>query len=162
MCKKFDGWPREKGYFDESRVALSVYAGGRQLILAFGCAWRDGKDQTKKDLKVLFFIFFFLFFSFFSFFLFFGRIRLYPSSVGAFGATASVSSFLRIAASIKYMGTVGLHLVWTHFFDDYTAVCTETAAQEVTFCVESLLKLLGIKFVQRAPRPLTSHKCLRH
>ena len=69
-----------------------------------------------------------------------------------FGATSSVSSFLRIAASIKYVGTVGLRLVWTHFFDDYPAVCEKAAADAVTCCVESLLKLLGVTFAATGPK----------
>ena len=81
-----------------------------------------------------------------------GDVRFFAVQSLPFGATASVSSFLRIAASIKYIGTVGLHLVWTNFFDDYTAVCTEMAAPEVTFCVESLLKLLGVKFATTGPK----------
>ena len=36
MGKKVNGRPREKGYFDESGVALPVYSGGRQFILVFG------------------------------------------------------------------------------------------------------------------------------
>ena len=40
-------WPREghkKSYFDGSGVALPVDSGGKQFILTFGWAWRDGKD----------------------------------------------------------------------------------------------------------------------
>ena len=33
MGKEVDGRPREKGYFDESGVALPVYSGSRQFIL---------------------------------------------------------------------------------------------------------------------------------
>ena len=39
-----------------------------------------------------------------------GDVRFFAVQSLPFGATASVSSFLRIAASIKYIGTVGLHL----------------------------------------------------
>ena len=81
-----------------------------------------------------------------------GDVKFFAVQSLPFGATASVSSFLRIAASIKYIGTVGLRLVWTNFFDDYTAVCAEGAAPEVTFCVESLLKLLGVKFAATGPK----------
>ena len=81
-----------------------------------------------------------------------GDVRFFAVQSLPFGATASVSSFLRIAASIKYIGTVGLRLVWTNFFDDYTAVCLEATAPEVTFCVESLLKLLGVKFAATGPK----------
>ena len=81
-----------------------------------------------------------------------GDVNFFAVQSLPFGATASVSSFLRIAASIKYIGTVGLSLVWTNFFDDYTAVCAEAAADEVTFCVESLLKLLGVTFAATGPK----------
>ena len=81
-----------------------------------------------------------------------GGVKFFAVQSLPFGATASVSSFLRIAASIKYIGTVGLCLVWTNFFDDYTAICEETAADEVTFCVESLLKLLGVTFAATGPK----------
>ena len=47
---------------------------------------------------------------------------------------------------------MGLRLVWTHFFDDYTAVCEKAAADAVTFCVESLLKLLGVTFATTGPK----------
>ena len=81
-----------------------------------------------------------------------GDVRFFAVQSLPFGATASVSSFLRIAASIKFIGTVGLRLVWTNFFDDYTALCTESSAAEVTFCVEALLKLLGVKFAATGPK----------
>ena len=81
-----------------------------------------------------------------------GGVRFFAVQSLPFGATASVSAFLRIAASIKYIGTVGLQLIWTNFFDDYTALCTRQSAQEVTFCVESLLKLLGVKFAETGPK----------
>ena len=35
MGKKVNGRPREKGYFDESGVALPVYSSSRQFILVF-------------------------------------------------------------------------------------------------------------------------------
>ena len=63
-----------------------------------------------------------------------------------------MSSFLRIAASVKFIGTVGLRLVWTNFFDDYTAISTPETAQEVTFCVESLPKVLGVRFAGTGPK----------
>ena len=62
-----------------------------------------------------------------------GGVRFFAVQSLPFGATASVSSFLRLAASIKFLGTVGLRLVWTNFFDDCTAICTEQSAEEVTF-----------------------------
>ena len=81
-----------------------------------------------------------------------GGVKFFAVQSLPFGATASVSSFLRIAASIKFIGTVGLWLIWTNFFDDYTALCTRQTAQEVTFCVESLLRLLGVKYAETGPK----------
>ena len=81
-----------------------------------------------------------------------GDVRFFAVQSLPFGATASFSSVLRIAASVKYMGTVGLCLVWTNFFDDYTAICTEVADAEVTSCMESLLKLLGVKLAATGPK----------
>ena len=81
-----------------------------------------------------------------------GGVKFFAVQSLPFGATASVSSFLRIAASIKFIGTVGLRLIWTNFFDDYTALCTRQTAQEVTFCVESLLRLLGVKYAETGPK----------
>ena len=81
-----------------------------------------------------------------------GGVRFFSVQSLPFGATASVSSFLRIAASIKFIGTAGLSLVWTNFFDDYTAICTPETTREVTFCVEALLKLLGVQFAATGPK----------
>ena len=53
---------------------------------------------------------------------------------------------------MKFTGTAGLRLVWTNFFDDYTAISTPETAQEVTFCVESLLKVLGVRFGGTGPK----------
>ena len=81
-----------------------------------------------------------------------GGVKFFAVQSLPFGATASVSSFLRIAASIKYIGTVGLKLIWTNFFDDYTALCTRQSAREVTFCVEAVLRLLGVRFAEMGPK----------
>jgi len=81
-----------------------------------------------------------------------GGVKYFAVQSLPFGATASVSSFLRIAASIKFIGAVGLSLIWTNFSDDYTALCTRQSAQEVTFCVESLLRLLGVKYAETGPK----------
>ena len=80
------------------------------------------------------------------------RCKVFCSAVIAVWRDSAVSSFLRLAASIKFLGTVGLQLVWTNFFDDYIAICTEQSAEEVTFCVEALLKLLGVKFAEAGPK----------
>ena len=63
-----------------------------------------------------------------------------------FGATASVSAFLRLSASIAFIGVVALKICWTVFFDDYSVVCPRKQAKEVGFFIESLFKLLGVQY----------------
>ena len=65
-----------------------------------------------------------------------------------FGAVGSVASFLRISAAIAFVGTLGLRVLWTVYFDDYSTVCLKEEAEQVTFFVHSLFKLLGIWFAE--------------
>ena len=62
-----------------------------------------------------------------------------------FGATGSVSAFLRISSAIHF---IGLHMgvLWTAFFDDFTAICPSEDQENVTYAVHCLFKLLGIDF----------------
>ena len=48
-----------------------------------------------------------------------------------FGATASVSAFLRLSASIAFIGVVASKICWTVFFDDYSVVCPRKQAKPV-------------------------------
>ena len=63
-----------------------------------------------------------------------------------FGATGSVSAFLRISAALAYVGLKGLSLPWTAFFDDFTTLTTDAMKDNTTFYAESLFRLLGITF----------------
>ena len=65
-----------------------------------------------------------------------------------FGATGSVSSFLRISASLTFIGVTALQILWTNFFDDYTCVCADGEEDNVSFYIESLFRLLGIWFAE--------------
>ena len=65
-----------------------------------------------------------------------------------FGATKSVYSFLRVIHSVWYIGTVALHIPWSHFFDDFVVVSRETLATNTGQTVEMLFKLLGWKFAE--------------
>eukprot|EP00438_Fugacium_kawagutii_P013576 Skav234780 [mRNA] locus=scaffold2396:605776:607581:- [translate_table: standard] len=69
-----------------------------------------------------------------------------------FGATASVGAFLRVSSAITYLGRVGLRLVWTNFFDDYTAVCKTGQEESTAFFVESLFVLLGFAYAKDGPK----------
>ena len=63
-----------------------------------------------------------------------------------FGATGSVAAFLRIAASISYIAIVGLEIILTNFFDDFTVVCEEGECKSVDFYLTGLFKLLGLEY----------------
>ena len=63
-----------------------------------------------------------------------------------FGATGSVSAFLRVSAALAYVGLKGLSLPWTAFFDDFTTLTTGAMKDNTTFYAESLFRLLGITF----------------
>lgn len=65
-----------------------------------------------------------------------------------FKATASVAAFLRIAASLTYIGLYALDVVWTNFFDDYIVICSEAEKQNVEFYITSLFRLLGIAYAE--------------
>eukprot|EP00435_Cladocopium_sp_Y103_P072300 s179_g39.t2 len=69
-------------------------------------------------------------------------------NVGAlpFGAVGSVSAFLRISSCLSFIGTVGLSIIWTAFFDDFTAVCDEHETENLTFCAGALFRMLGVWF----------------
>ena len=63
-----------------------------------------------------------------------------------FGATGSVTSFLRVSNALARIGHHGLDLIWSAFFDDYTAICTDTEEDNVTFYIEALFRMLGFDF----------------
>ncbi len=65
-----------------------------------------------------------------------------------FGATGSVTSFLRVAMAVWFLGVRCLDLVWTCFFDDYTLLSQESSSASASFAAESLFKLLGIQYAQ--------------
>ena len=75
-----------------------------------------------------------------------GGHGLFGATALPFGATGSVTSFLRVSNAIAHIGHVGLDIVWSAFFDDYTAICTESEEDNVTFYIESLFRMLGIDF----------------
>ena len=63
-----------------------------------------------------------------------------------FGATGSVVAFLRIAAALSFIGTRGLLICWSIFFDDFTAVAPEKVAGNTQLYIEFLFRLLGVNF----------------
>ena len=75
-------------------------------------------------------------------------------SVGAlpFGATGSVASFLRIAASVSFIAMTGLDIVLTNFFDDFTVICSEHEATNVDFYLTGLFKILGLSYASEGDK----------
>ena len=68
------------------------------------------------------------------------------------GATGSVAAFLRISAAIAYVGTKGLSIPWSVFFDDYIALSPKGLEADTTFYAEALFKLLGINFASEGSK----------
>ena len=77
-----------------------------------------------------------------------GGVGFFSAVALPFGATGSVSSFLRVSASLTFIGVVALQILWTNFFDDYTCVCADGEEDNVSFYIESLFRLLGIWFAE--------------
>ena len=82
------------------------------------------------------------------------EVKYYNVLALPFGATGSVVAFLRVAASLAYIGTKGLLLCWSSFFDDFTAIAPERLVENTQFYVEALFRLLGVDYAaegEKAP-----------
>ena len=75
-----------------------------------------------------------------------GGVKKFSVNALPFGATGSVAAFLRIAASVSYIATVGLEIILTNFFDDFTVVCEEKEIESVDFYLTGLFKILGLDY----------------
>ena len=51
------------------------------------------------------------------------RPALFKMKTMPFGATASVSAFLRLSQAIKMVGIALGGLVWSAFYDDFVCIC---------------------------------------
>eukprot|EP00434_Breviolum_minutum_P036682 symbB.v1.2.032515.t1/scaffold3913.1/size48432/3 len=80
------------------------------------------------------------------------RVALLGVNALPFGATGSVSSFLRISIAIWFLGVQRLSLAWTAFFDDFTLISRQETSNSASFAAEALFKLLGIKFAQEGSK----------
>ena len=52
-----------------------------------------------------------------------------------FGASRSVYSFLRVAHSLWWLGSVALHFIWSSFFDDFVTLARKSESQAVDIAV---------------------------
>ena len=78
-----------------------------------------------------------------------------------FGATGSVSAFLRISSAIAFIGSKGLCIPWSVFFDDYTALSPSGLELDTTFYAEALFKLLGINFASEGSKAPPFSDCFK-
>ena len=69
-----------------------------------------------------------------------------------FGATGSVSAFLRVSLAIWFIGVRALGLCWTAFFDDYTLLSRKCLAKRSGSAAELLFDLLGIDFAREGKK----------
>ena len=69
-----------------------------------------------------------------------------------FGAAGSVSAFLRISTALWFIGTVGLKLCWTVFYDDYTVICKKRMSHGTGIAAEALFDLFGMWFAKEGTK----------
>ena len=81
-----------------------------------------------------------------------GEVRKFSINALPFGATGSVAAFLRIAASVSYIALVGLQVVLTNFFDDFTVVCDAEECKSVDFYLTGLFRLLGLEYASEGDK----------
>ena len=65
-----------------------------------------------------------------------------------FGASGSVSAFLRISMALWFIGTVGLKLCWTVFYDDFTVICKGRLCHGTGIAAAALFDLFGMWFAK--------------
>ena len=69
-----------------------------------------------------------------------------------FGATGSVSGFLRVSMFLWFIGLVGLRLAWTCFYDDYTMISRSDCANNAAWSAECLFDLLGVLYAKEGKK----------
>ncbi len=74
-----------------------------------------------------------------------GSVETFAVSALPFGATGSVASFLRIAASISCIAMVGLDIILVNLLNDFTVVCADHEIKNVDFYLTGLFKLLSLQ-----------------
>ena len=72
-----------------------------------------------------------------------GRPALFKMETLPFGATASVSAFLRVSQAIKILGITCGNLVWSSFYDDFVCVCREGTEEQTDRMIRLVFKSLG-------------------
>ena len=75
-----------------------------------------------------------------------------------FSATGSVSGFPQVSMFLWYLGTVGLKLAWTSFYDNYTMISQVDCAMNAAWSAECLFDLLGIVFAKEGKKATSFDK----
>ena len=69
-----------------------------------------------------------------------------------FGASGSVSAFLRISMALWFVGMAGLRLCWTVFYDDFTVICKQRMAHGTSIAAEALFDLFGMWYAKEGSK----------
>ena len=69
--------------------------------------------------------------------------RIFSMRALPFGASRSVYSFLRVAHSLWWLGSMALHFVWSSFFDDFVTLARKDEAAALDLAIAQFFKLLG-------------------
>lgn len=72
-----------------------------------------------------------------------GRVKYFHPDSMPFGATASVSAFLRISVALKLIGLYHCSILWTSFYDDYICVCKKGDERPTSVMIQSIFESLG-------------------
>ena len=72
-----------------------------------------------------------------------GAPALFRMETLPFGATGSVSAFLRVSQAIKVIGITYGNLVWSSFYDGFVCVCKEGTEEQTDRMVRLIFKSLG-------------------
>ena len=85
--------------------------------------------------------------------------QLFRSRVLPFGSIRSVHSFLRLSRALWWVGTVGLKLMWTSFYDDFICMSCPQLARCAEQAVCALFHLTGWLFAEDGPKCLPFNSC---
>jgi len=72
-----------------------------------------------------------------------------------FGASGSVSAFLRVSMALWFIGTVGLRLCWTVFYDDFTLICKRRMSHGTGIAAEALFDLFGMWYAKEGAKAVS-------
>ena len=78
-----------------------------------------------------------------------------------FGASGSVSAFLRISMALWFVGTVGLKLCWTVFYDNYTLLCKRRMQHGTSIAAEALFDLFGMWYAKEGSKAVEFSSCFK-